>query len=607
MDPDRGVSFGAYDTEGFTEDSVEIQYVKRKVSDNHLPDICSDVSDCPRYTRIGEGCGLNEDPALGISATTTDEYKRQRLQETQAFEESSLTSIESLAPFKLKWIYGWSPHIKTINLTGLYKNHVAYAASNVLVIYDFVNNEQNCLQGHKNTITCLDIDKTKRFFATADSGNKSLLIIWDVMTAKALKFFPEPHRGYGCIALSFTSFENILCTIGYEEPGRQTVCLWDFTPARRLKTPLLVGSLPSCSDLLRHVCFDETRPEFFAVTGDKSIVFCTWLHNEDEQQSIFCYKPGIRKNFVQKYKQYKNSFWMREGKWVVTATLSGYLCVWASPMVLGLEHPPDPRKNIRELNRYYRLSDDGLTFFTVFKEYAVVGDTRGVVRFFDHELKMLRWTKNFFVGGITSLSFNMNDDLPQFKKMMRLNFNRENPDALKKQKGCRVRDYSFGGKKDKDISQTTIARSVLESTDFICATATGDIYYHHIKEAKSDLIMTGTPSPFVTCDYCPGSNTVVFCTRKGEIHVYDFSTHKKLFSAQIFSGLHKITTMKFHPTGMFIAFGLADGPITFRKSFSWKTYCQPVQESTNPVLRLIYSDDGLLLSYFVSTCELQWK
>lgn len=86
---------------------------------------------------------------------------------------------------------------------------------------------------------------------------------------------------------------------------------------------------------------------------------------------------------------------MKEGKWLVTSTMagtgiwwtpwksyvksdfflykfdvynSGYLCVWMPLVCMALEDPPDPKKNIRELKRYFKLSDEGLTYFTVYKE-----------------------------------------------------------------------------------------------------------------------------------------------------------------------------------------------------------------------------------------------
>lgn len=55
---------------------------------------------------------------------------------------------------------------------------------------------------------------------------------------KALKFFPEPHDGKGCATVAFTGVDFILASIGNEEPGKQTVCLWDFNPNSQKKLPI---------------------------------------------------------------------------------------------------------------------------------------------------------------------------------------------------------------------------------------------------------------------------------------------------------------------------------------------------------------------------------
>ncbi|CAL8138110.1 unnamed protein product [Orchesella dallaii] len=158
----------------------------------------------------------------------------------------------------------------------------------------------------------------------------------------------------------------------------------------------------------------------------------------------------------------------------------------------------------------------------------------------------------------------------------------------------------MGGQKDRELSMTTLTRPPMPCSDFIFTVHGGDIYYYHFREANIDKLVHGTPGKFVTCDVCPGSNNVIFSTRKGEVHVYDFVTHKLIFADKIFTGVHRVSTMKFHPTGYFICFGLIDGLLTFRRNFSWKTLIAPLSITTAPILRIIFSADGLLLSYFTT-------
>jgi len=43
--------------------------------------------------------------------------------------------------------------------------------------------------------------------------------------------------------------------------------------------------------------------------------------------------------------------------------------LWSTPVVFGLDDPPDAAKNIKELKKFYKVSEVGLTFMTFFKEY----------------------------------------------------------------------------------------------------------------------------------------------------------------------------------------------------------------------------------------------
>lgn len=47
---------------------------------------------------------------------------------------------------------------------------------------------------------------------------------------------------------------------------------------------------------------------------------------------------------------------------------TGFVLIWGPPVILGLEDPPDPTKNIREFTRSFKLCEDGITVFTILKE-----------------------------------------------------------------------------------------------------------------------------------------------------------------------------------------------------------------------------------------------
>ena len=66
----------------------------------------------------------------------------------------------------------------------------------------------------------------KRWIVTADSGEDSMLIVWDSLSGTPVRTFLNPHPdGIKCLDLSS---DNIyLVTLGNDVP--QTISLWDWT------------------------------------------------------------------------------------------------------------------------------------------------------------------------------------------------------------------------------------------------------------------------------------------------------------------------------------------------------------------------------------------
>lgn len=69
-----------------------------------------------------------------------------------------------------------------------------YISSHSGVIYDYENRTQLILQGHCNLITCAVVSTDKRWIVTADSGNDSILVVWDALSGAPIKTFFNPHK-----------------------------------------------------------------------------------------------------------------------------------------------------------------------------------------------------------------------------------------------------------------------------------------------------------------------------------------------------------------------------------------------------------------------------
>ena len=111
-------------------------------------------------------------------------------------------------------------------LTDDERTAVFYTSSHTGVIYDYVKKEQILLQGHCNQITATACSEDKRWLVTADSGDDSMLIIWDSFEGTPVRTFLNPHPN-GVRAIDLSVDNQYIVTIGADSP--QTISLWDWT------------------------------------------------------------------------------------------------------------------------------------------------------------------------------------------------------------------------------------------------------------------------------------------------------------------------------------------------------------------------------------------
>lgn len=108
------------------------------------------------------------------------------------------------------WSFGMNRSIPVINITDDSRKMIMYTCAHTGVVYDFEKNSQTLLQGHvclqctsrmlynhkqfryvsnlslklfqSNALTCTCASADKRWLATGDAGEDSMVIVWDVVT-----------------------------------------------------------------------------------------------------------------------------------------------------------------------------------------------------------------------------------------------------------------------------------------------------------------------------------------------------------------------------------------------------------------------------------------
>ena len=82
------------------------------------------------------------------------------------------------------------------------------------------------LQGQCNQIRAVACSENKRWVVTADSGEDSMLVVWDSTTGTPVRTYLDPHPN-GVAYMDLSRDNQYIVTLGADTD--QTMSLWDWT------------------------------------------------------------------------------------------------------------------------------------------------------------------------------------------------------------------------------------------------------------------------------------------------------------------------------------------------------------------------------------------
>lgn len=187
---------------------------------------------------------------------------------------------------------------------------------------------------------------------TADSGDDSMLVVWDSFSGTPVRTFLNPHPN-GICTLDLSADDKYIATLGADSP--QTVSIWDWSDESRdgpIQSLRFVDNKKgadgksgdgSSSERLTWIKFNPENAQELAVNGDHRVAF---LHWSDTPNSIVVLSPQCgSKEFPSAQKESiprtKTVFLPGSDK-AVTGTEGGDILVWeVSKIKTGIGQPGD--------------------------------------------------------------------------------------------------------------------------------------------------------------------------------------------------------------------------------------------------------------------------
>jgi len=329
------------------------------------------------------------------------------MEDSKVFEDEASDGINAL---NLKWMIGFNKDIVNgvHSITTQTRKAIFYTSAHTGVIYDRTTGKQRLLQGHCNKISCCAVSLDKRWIVTADSGDDSLVVVWNSLDAIPVRTIPAPYPE-GVYRMDISDDGKYLVTLSNSSP--QLLTVWDWSIDSEDSSQYIVAqeTVPTFgtdaglkNTMHSSVRLNPIYTNQIATNNASTVIF--WQFSE-ETKSLECYS-----NSAHQSASFTQTVFMRtddgQPNQAVTGTTEGSIIVWGMSTVLDAENDPEQRKRLKVV----KLVEASVTVLTTFKSYLVLGASDGAVRFYNPKYTIDAWFENLGAKDIRSISFAFYED-----------------------------------------------------------------------------------------------------------------------------------------------------------------------------------------------------
>ena len=446
------------------------------------------------------------------------------------------------SPFRPSWLYGYNSKVPVHCLYTLREHLLAFAGAHHVVIMDVKKAEQEVLQGHRNNVTCLAKSHNGAYLASGDSGvETSSVFVWSVTSRKPVVRLSNPHGAPGVEAVEFTAADRWLVTVGGSS-SHQSVCLWDWKDGP--EGPLACVPMKP-GKVWAQVASHPTLPNQFLVGSKTSVTFFQFEQSSGELAS-HCH-GSVEKEFGKSCGHITQSVYLRHSRQVLSATTRGNLVVWLPPAQEGgggLRWKP---------TRLLRLEEENLGCLVERDGYIAIA-SHGTIAFYNEELQRVKWTQNFGLGKVLSISHRIEDET----------FERKGPEIV--------------------------------LSDFVVSLEGPLAGYVSFATGNLNTLINGKGAPWTFQDIHPTKNQLLLGNILGFVSIYNYLSNERIGDKDL-NIEDEIMVVKYSPAGDLLAVGTKKGQLWLLQEATMEPVrSQPFSYSKGSIKHLAWSDCGQMVA-----------
>ena len=430
----------------------------------------------------------------------------------------------------LQWVFGLNKDFKGVvhNLSaGEGEKRIFYSVGHTAIVYDVNYHAQHVLQGHRNPIIASCCGKSRAFVVTADAGQDSTMIVWDMHRLAPVKSIPVDRFG-GVLACDISEDDMYIVTISKESPQR--ICLWPWT-AENCEEPELVAEI-TAKDEQNIVRFNPEDPRYVVTNGSKRVIFWSWAEGSWKYYS----PPVMPREVEQPIGNFTQSIYVPGTTLACSGTVDGDVILWDTVKSDRVTKPTD-----KSLLKIVRVHNSGITFLSFVGGYIVTGGLEGYIRFLDPQLRIVAWFEELNGGPVISVAFD-----------------KTNP-AGAAAAAKALAATAGGGKVDPTESFVCPNFVVSTANAMIIDVASESFRSTDPDYQRGKLLVQGQDQPVMVVAAHPSLPRVAIGGYSGNLHLWEYTTRKVLLLS-IFRNL-LIHSLAFDPKSLYLAVGFTNGVV----------------------------------------------